>query len=90
MSHTTKDKKKLTARVSKIQGQVNGLKKMLDEEQECQGVLQQISAIRGAVNGLMKEVIKDHLHEHLVLEASKEQRETDMAVVIKVIDSYIK
>nr|WP_253251120.1 metal-sensing transcriptional repressor [Vibrio mediterranei] len=65
MSHTTKDKKKLTARVSKIQGQVNGLKKMLDEEQECQGVLQQISAIRGAVNGLMKEVIKDHLHEHL-------------------------
>ncbi|WP_199458447.1 Ni(II)/Co(II)-binding transcriptional repressor RcnR [Vibrio owensii] len=90
MSHTTKDKKKLTARVSKIQGQVNGLKKMLDEEQECQDVLQQIAAIRGAVNGLMKEVIKGHLHEHLVLEESKEQREADMDVVIKVIDSYIK
>ncbi|MEF1304164.1 metal-sensing transcriptional repressor, partial [Vibrio owensii] len=69
---------------------VNGLKKMLDEEQECQDVLQQIAAIRGAVNGLMKEVIKGHLHEHLVLEESKEQREADMDVVIKVIDSYIK
>lgn len=90
MSHTTTDKKKLTARVSKIQGQVSGLKKMLDEEQECQSVLQQIAAIRGAVNGLMKEVIKGHLHEHLVLEESKEQREADMDVVIKVIDSYIK
>ncbi|MDK9758172.1 Ni(II)/Co(II)-binding transcriptional repressor RcnR [Vibrio sp. D173a] len=90
MSHTAKDKKKLTARVSKIQGQANGLKKMLDEEQECQDVLQQIAAIRGAVNGLMKEVIKGHLHEHLVLEEDKDQREADMNVVMKVIDSYVK
>ena len=58
MSHTAKDQKKLKARVSKIQGQVNGLKKMLDnDEQQCQDVLQQIAAIRGAVNGLMREVI---------------------------------
>jgi len=90
MSHTAKDQKKLKARVSKIQGQVNGLKKMLDEEQECQDVLQQIAAIRGAVNGLMREVIKDHLLEHLVLEDDKEQRETDMEVVLKVLNSYIK
>ena len=90
MSHTAKDKKKLTARVSKIQGQVHGLKKMLDEEQECQDVLQQIAAIRGAVNGLMREVIKGHLLEHVVLEEDKTQREKDMEVVLKVLDSYIK
>ncbi|MDF5048769.1 metal-sensing transcriptional repressor, partial [Vibrio parahaemolyticus] len=41
MSHTTRDQKKLNTRVSKIQGQVNGLKKMLEEEHECQDVLQQ-------------------------------------------------
>ncbi|KDN29882.1 Ni(II)/Co(II)-binding transcriptional repressor RcnR [Vibrio sp. D420a] len=91
MSHTAKDQKKLKARVSKIQGQVNGLKKMLDnEEQQCQDVLQQIAAIRGAVNGLMREVIKGHLLEHVVLEDDKEQREQDMEVVLKVLDSYIK
>ncbi|MFA0176434.1 Ni(II)/Co(II)-binding transcriptional repressor RcnR [Vibrio apostichopi] len=91
MSHTAKDQKKLKARVSKIQGQVNGLKKMLDdEEQQCQDVLQQISAIRGAVNGLMREVIKGHLLEHVVLEDDKVQREEDMEVVLKVLDSYIK
>ena len=91
MSHTAKDKKKLKARVSKIQGQVNGLKKMLDdEEQQCQDVLQQIAAIRGAVNGLMREVIKGHLLEHVVLEDDKDQREEDMEVVLKVLDSYIK
>lgn len=91
MSHTAKDQKKLKARVSKIQGQVNGLKKMLEnDEQQCQDVLQQIAAIRGAVNGLMREVIKGHLLEHVVLEDDKVQREEDMEVVLKVLDSYIK
>ncbi|HHX8657488.1 Ni(II)/Co(II)-binding transcriptional repressor RcnR [Vibrio chemaguriensis] len=90
MSHTTRDQKKLSTRVSKIQGQVNGLKKMLEEEHECQDVLQQIAAIRGAVNGLMKEVIKGHLLEHVVLEEELEKREADMEVVLKVLDSYIK
>lgn len=90
MSHTVRDQKKLNIRVSKIQGQVNGLKKMLEEEHECQDVLQQIAAIRGAVNGLMREVIKGHLLEHLVLEEHKEQREADMEIVLKVLDSYIK
>ncbi|WP_395354454.1 Ni(II)/Co(II)-binding transcriptional repressor RcnR [Vibrio sp. D3] len=90
MSHTTRDQKKLNTRVSKIQGQVSGLKKMLEEEHECQDVLQQIAAIRGAVNGLMKEVIKGHLIEHVVLEEELEKREADMEVVLKVLDSYIK
>ncbi|CCN63543.1 Transcriptional repressor rcnR [Vibrio nigripulchritudo POn4] len=90
MSHTIRDQKKLSNRVSKIQGQVNGLKKMLEDEHECQDVLQQIAAIRGAVNGLMREVIKGHLLEHVVLEEDITQRETDMEVVLKVLDSYIK
>lgn len=90
MSHTTRDQKKLNTRVNKIQGQVNGLKKMLGEEHECQDVLQQIAAIRGAVNGLMREVIKGHLREHVVLEEDKKQREADMEIVLKVLDSYIK
>lgn len=66
MSHTIRDKQKLKARASKIQGQVVALKKMLDEPHECAAVLQQIAAIRGAVNGLMREVIKGHLTEHIV------------------------
>ncbi|EMD80531.1 transcriptional repressor RcnR to maintain nickel and cobalt homeostasis [Vibrio diabolicus E0666] len=63
---------------------------MLEEEHECQDVLQQIAAIRGAVNGLMREVIKGHLLEHVVLEEELEKREADMEVVLKVLDSYIK
>ena len=90
MSHTIRDKQKLKARASKIQGQVIALKKMLDEPHECSAVLQQIAAIRGAVNGLMREVIKGHLTDHLVHEDNEEKRESDLDVVLKVLDSYIK
>ena len=98
MSHTIRDKQKLKARASKIQGQVVALKKMLDEPHEkmldepheCAAVLQQIAAIRGAVNGLMREVIKGHLTEHIVHQGDELKREEDLDVVLKVLDSYIK
>lgn len=90
MSHTIRDKKKLKARTSKLQGQVTALNKMLDEPHECSAVLQQIAAIRGAVNGLMREVIKGHLTEHIVHQDNEGQRQEDLDVVLKVLDSYIK
>ena len=74
MSHTIRDKQKLKARTSKIQGQVAALKTMLDEPHECAAVLQQIAAIRGAVNGLMREVIKGHLTEHIVHQGDEIKR----------------
>ena len=80
MSHTIRDKQKLKARASKIQGQVVALKKMLDEPHECAAVLQQIAAIRGAVNGLMREVIKGHLTEHIVHQGDELKREEDLDV----------
>lgn len=90
MSHTIRDKQKLKARTNKIQGQVAALNKMLDEPHECAAVLQQIAAIRGAVNGLMREVIKGHLTEHIVHQEDEAQREEDLGVILKVLDSYIK
>ncbi len=90
MSHTIRDRQKLQARASKIQGQVTALKKMLDDPHECAEVLQQIAAIRGAVNGLMREVIKGHLIEHVVHEQDEAKREADLDVVLSVLNSYIK
>ncbi|MGL4724330.1 MAG: Ni(II)/Co(II)-binding transcriptional repressor RcnR [Scandinavium sp.] len=90
MSHTIRDKQKLKARSNKIQGQVAALNRMLDEPHECSAVLQQIAAIRGAVNGLMREVIKGHLTEHIVHQEDEAQREADLDVILKVLDSYIK
>jgi DNA-binding FrmR family transcriptional regulator len=68
MAHLVKDRKKLLHRISRIQGQLNAVKEMLDhyEENDCGNVLQLIAACRGAMNGLMAEVIEGHVHNHVL------------------------
>ncbi|OON42002.1 hypothetical protein BTJ39_02270 [Izhakiella australiensis] len=90
MAHTIQDKKKLQARVNRIQGQLSGLGKMLEQEAECDLVLQQIAAVRGAVNGLMQIVIEGHLRDHLVHEADQTQRAAELDVMLKVLKAYMK
>lgn len=40
----------LTARLHRIEGQVRGVEKMVQEERDCAAILQQMSAIRSAVH----------------------------------------
>ena len=66
MSHTTRDKQKLLNRVRRIKGQVEGIEKALESEQDCYRVLQIIVSCRGALNGLMAEVLEGHIQVHVL------------------------
>ncbi|TMM42424.1 metal/formaldehyde-sensitive transcriptional repressor [Colwellia ponticola] len=91
MSHTIAGKKKLLSRVRRIKGQSIALETALEGEPNCMAILQQVAAIKGAVNGLMKEVLEDHLREHLGAEnLSNEQRLTEVEDVISILKSYLK
>ena len=58
----TKEKASLTTRLSRIEGQVRGIKKMVDEDRYCVDILTQISAIQAALNGFNKELLARHIH----------------------------
>ncbi|RRN45063.1 metal/formaldehyde-sensitive transcriptional repressor [Lautropia dentalis] len=91
MSHTVHDQKALLTRVRRIAGQAAALEKALEQGSECSAVLQQIAAIRGAVNGLMAQVLEGHVREHLGAEnATPQQRQEDIEVVLTVLRSYLK
>ena len=91
MSHTVPDKKRLQARVRRIEGQVQALGKALESEAECMSVLQQIASIRGAVNGLMLQVLEGHVSGHMNdPHASPQQREEDTQQLLEVLRSYLK
>ncbi|SFN06515.1 DNA-binding transcriptional regulator, FrmR family [Izhakiella capsodis] len=90
MAHTVQDKKKLQARVNRIQGQLSGLGKMLEQEADCDLILQQIAAVRGAINGLMQVVIEGHLHVHLVHESDEDRRASELEIMLKVLKAYMK
>lgn len=66
MAHLKAQKKKLLARVDRLQGQLRGLRRSIDEDEPCGEVLHTLAAFRGAINGLMLELLEDHIRHHVV------------------------
>ena len=56
-----KTKKAVNRRLNIITGQINGLKKMIDEEKYCVDILTQVSAIQASLEGVGKVVVRQHL-----------------------------
>lgn len=54
--------KSLVNRLNRIEGQVRGVKKMLDEDVYCTDVLIQVSAISSALNAFNRELLSNHIH----------------------------
>jgi FrmR/RcnR family transcriptional regulator, repressor of frmRAB operon len=91
MAHTIRDKKKLLNRVRRVRGQIEAVERLLENESECEEILQQIAACRGSINGLMSEVLEGHIRFHLV-ERRKQKLPKGNAVedVISIAKSYLK
>lgn len=63
-------KKDAINRLKKIEGQIKGIERMIEEEKYCVDILHQISAVAGALEQVSKIVMKRHL-ESCVTEAIK-------------------
>lgn len=63
--------RKLMNRLNRVEGQVRGVKKMLEEEQYCVDILTQVSAIQAALNSFNKELLSSHIHSCVVDEIQK-------------------
>jgi CsoR family transcriptional regulator, copper-sensing transcriptional repressor len=81
----TKDKQKIETRLRRIEGQVRGIQKMVEEDRYCIDVLTQVNATRAALESVALQLLADHT-EHCVAEAirsgggSKKVRELNAAV----------
>ena len=60
------NKPQLRNRLSRIEGQVRGIAKMIDEDRYCIDVLTQVQAVRSALAGVESEMLKDHLNQCIV------------------------
>ena len=56
------DKSKYVNRLSRIEGQVRGIKKMVGEDRDCIDVLKQISASIGALRSLGTVILEEHIN----------------------------
>ena len=57
----TQDKRALVARLRRIEGQVRGIQRLVEEEAYCLDVLQQVEALTAAADGVALLLIEDHI-----------------------------
>lgn len=92
MAHTADEKKQLLVRVNRIQGQLKSIREAIEEEKECEDVLQQIAASRGAMNSLLVEIVEGEIRFHVLDSnarvASKQTKGAEN--LIRILHRYIK
>lgn len=58
--------KKLVNRLNRIEGQVRGVRKMVEEERYCVDILTQVSAIQSALSAFNESLLANHIHTCVV------------------------
>lgn len=60
------DKNKLVTRINKLIGQMNGIKKMIEDDRYCDNILIQLSAIDKSIKSLANVILDNHMHTCLI------------------------
>ncbi len=78
--------KKLMNRLSRVEGQVRGVKKMLESDAYCVDILTQVAAINAALNSFNKELLAEHIRNCVV----RDIRSGDEEVVDELVGTIQK
>jgi DNA-binding FrmR family transcriptional regulator len=82
-------KEQLTKRLRRIEGQVRGIERMVDEDRYCIDVLTQISAVQAALDKVALGLLDDHAH-HCVMGAEGEQRDERTAELMGAVGRLMR
>ncbi|MCL2528589.1 MAG: metal-sensitive transcriptional regulator [Defluviitaleaceae bacterium] len=81
-TRTPKTQKDLESRLNRIEGQVKGIKSMIERGEYCDNILTQISSVKSAMNAVAKILIESHMRTCVL---DKMQNGDD-----EIIDEFIK
>lgn len=77
-------KKVLTNRLNRIEGQIRGIKKMIEEDKYCNDILIQLSAVENSVKSLSNQILENHLYICI----SNEIEEGNLEIVDELISLF--
>lgn len=79
------EKKALMTRLAKIEGQVRGVKAMVEDNRYCVDILTQVSAIQAALNSFNKELLARHIKSCVVddIREGKEEAVDELCELLK-------
>ncbi len=83
------DKAKIQARLRRIEGQVRGVQRMVEEDKYCVDVLTQLSAIIAGARAVGLLVLEDHIRG-CVIDAEPEDREDVLKELTTAIERFTR
>jgi len=75
-------------RLQRIEGQVRGLARMIEEDRYCIDIVTQISAVRAALRRAEEEILRDHVAhcvEHAIESGNRAEQRRKIAELMDVI-----
>ena len=84
-----KEYKDLINRLSRIEGQVRGIKKMVENDTYCTDILVQVSAVNAALNSFNKVLLANHIRT-CVAEDIREGKDETIDELVKVLQKLMK
>lgn len=67
-------------RLRRIEGQIRGLQKMVEEERYCADIVIQVASVQEALRGVAKSLMRNHLH-HCAAQAIREGTEKEASAM---------
>jgi DNA-binding FrmR family transcriptional regulator len=81
----SRDRAQLLRRLSRIEGQVRGIARMIEREEYCVDILQQTSALRAAVDAVSLLVLEDHVQGCIRTAAERGEAEQYVDEILDVV-----
>ncbi len=80
-------------RFKRIEGQVGGLSRMVEEDRYCIDIVTQISAVRAALRRAEEEILRDHVShcvEHAIASGNKQDQRQKISEIIDILGRSTK
>ena len=85
-ARSAEEKKKLVNRLSRIEGQIRGIRAMVERDAYCPDILTQSAAVTAAMNAFNKDLIATHIHRCV----AQKVREGNDAVIAELVETLQK
>lgn len=89
MEHEHSQTKAVLNRISRAQGHLESVRKMIERGEDCTEVLIQLSAVISALNGTGRVILKDHI-EHCIVDAVEAQDDEALNKLDAAIDRFMR
>ena len=87
--HSHAQTKAVLNRISRAQGHLEAVRKMIERGEDCSQVLVQLSAVISALNGTGRAILKDHI-SHCIVDAAQDGDDAAIERLNKAIDQFLK